>query len=71
MYRRVDLLRDDRRRLIRSEFIGVSGQVVSTKFEVFAPDLRVFVDRVEAERAYHQASQGQSGDAAFVASGAD
>ena len=56
MYRRVDLLRDDRRRLIQAEFIGVSGQVVSTKFEVFAPDLRIFVDRDEAERAYHRAA---------------
>lgn len=51
MRRRVQLARLGRWTLTRVEFVGVSGQVCSTRFELTGPETLTFFKLSEAETA--------------------
>jgi hypothetical protein len=46
-----ELSRMGDRRLTEIQFIGISGQVCSTSYEMDGPEKRYFSDRAEAEAA--------------------
>lgn len=50
--------------LIRRQFVGVSGQVCSTTYEIAGPHPGHFRNLVEAKAAFDQASTVATGDPA-------
>lgn len=53
---RQEVARVGARALVRSELVGVSGQVCSVVYEVTGPCPQHFTDYAEAERALHAAT---------------